>query len=51
MEKENFPETYAPGDEPPVLKASNALRGVGYNDCVREAYAVADRVEQHVARL
>ena len=27
MQKENFPETYAPGDEPPLLKASNALRG------------------------
>ena len=28
MQKENFPETYAPGDEPAALKASNALRGV-----------------------
>jgi TRAP-type mannitol/chloroaromatic compound transport system permease small subunit len=28
MQKENFPETYAPGDEPAALKASNALRRV-----------------------
>lgn len=28
MQKENFPETYAQGDEPAVLKASNALRRV-----------------------
>ena len=28
MQKENLPETYAPGDEPAALKASNALRGI-----------------------
>jgi TRAP-type mannitol/chloroaromatic compound transport system permease small subunit len=28
MQKENLPETYAPGDEPTALKASNALRRV-----------------------
>jgi TRAP-type mannitol/chloroaromatic compound transport system permease small subunit len=28
MQKENFSETYAQGDEPAPLKASNALRGV-----------------------
>ena len=28
MQKENFPEAYAPGDEPAALKASNALRRV-----------------------
>jgi len=28
MQKENFPETYAPGDGPTPLKVSNALRGV-----------------------
>ncbi len=28
MQKENFPETYAPGDEPTLLKASNALSRV-----------------------
>jgi len=27
MQKENFPETYAQGEEPAPLKASNALRG------------------------
>ena len=35
---------------PGLFLTGNALRGVGYNDCVREAYAVADRVERHVAR-
>jgi TRAP-type mannitol/chloroaromatic compound transport system permease small subunit len=28
MQKENFPETYAPGDEPAALKLSNSLRRV-----------------------
>jgi TRAP-type mannitol/chloroaromatic compound transport system permease small subunit len=28
MQKENFPETYVPGEEPPPLKASNVLRRV-----------------------
>ena len=28
MQKENFPETYAPGDEPAALKLSNGLRRV-----------------------
>ena len=35
---------------PGLFLTGNSLRGVGYNDCVREAYAVADRVERHVAR-
>jgi TRAP-type mannitol/chloroaromatic compound transport system permease small subunit len=28
MQEENFPETYAPGEEPAALKASNALRRI-----------------------
>lgn len=28
MQKENIPETYAPGEEPAALKVSNALRGI-----------------------
>ena len=34
---------------PGLYLTGNALRGVGYNDCVREAYAVADRVARHAS--
>jgi oxygen-dependent protoporphyrinogen oxidase len=32
---------------PGLYLTGNALRGVGYNDCVREAYAIAERVAHH----